>query len=83
MGAPVSGRHLPSPPVLEPQAFGEVAAEIVLPEMAYRSVYFGCGLSAGLLSDGVSLIAGADFAAAGCLAAFAAGSFCATGGEGG
>lgn len=33
MGAPVAGGHPPLPTVLEPQAFGEVAPEIVLPQM--------------------------------------------------
>ena len=33
MGAPVAGGQPPLPTVLEPQAFSEVAAEIVLPQM--------------------------------------------------
>ena len=43
------------------------------------SAYLGCWFSAGLFSGGASLMAGADFAAAGCLALPGGGWVCAGG----
>jgi len=50
MGAPVAGGQPPSPAVLEPQAFGELAAEIVLPQMRQ----FALQIDPGLATDGDS-----------------------------